>query len=388
MQTNDFHRLTFLGGRWQQNGTTIFGLTQDVIRSNRHPFITLELRRSRLNKPLEVIFSDPDTAAVLDRVVIPAGSLSTAVRTLPLFTQNVDVTVSSGGNWSSNEGFELARGFAPSNLGGLPQGPVLTLTDINDLRLSPVTKSLADLAPSVALLQISNGETLDVCTGFLIGPGLLATAAHCLRDVVEAEPQTDRSHTACRNIAVMFDYFASPGGGSQTLRPSVAHCIAIFYIDRSPRIVGVPGYPGFTQLDDTDVAVLRITVPAMSGNTHIVRAPIPLGPDPDNSVLIASVIQHPYGLPMKVASNCIVNKLPGANALISHKCSTTPGSSGSPILTYEKDHWSVTGMHTCCSDQPLLFTDSQKAVLTSLGLSNVGVRSSSIRRALNPKLER
>lgn len=144
------------------------------------------------------------------------------------------------------------------------------------------------------------------CTAFLVGPDLMATAGHCLK-----------SSTDCANTAFVFDFVAgaAPLVSERIRKDNVYYCRTLLAQTSDPY--------------GADFAVFRLDRVAAG------RRPLPLrssGYIGCNTPV--TVIGHPNGLPLKIASGGQVRRTIDADFFVVNS-DTFTGSSGSPVLNDE-----------------------------------------------------
>ena len=178
-------------------------------------------------------------------------------------------------------------------------------------QLSPIGAQdpwIRELGRSVARIRYVGDEgKLYSCTGFLVTTELMFTNQHCLATATEAD-----------SALVEFDFDQATVGEKRRVRALLAVDFGLDYaLVRLKRPLERPGL----RLDATGVAV-------GAG---------------------LAVIQHPGGRPKQVAvADCRVDRTPvtgrgGAATDFGHVCDTLGGSSGAPVLAF--DRRTVVGLH-------------------------------------------
>ena len=143
------------------------------------------------------------------------------------------------------------------------------------------------------------------CTGFLVGPDLLATAGHCIA-----------SSTDCDNAAFVFDFTEAHGLTDPTLVPTrnIYYC---HYLEVPSKVDPVTG---------VDYALVRLDRPAVG------RQPLPLRP---SGILQVgeplTIIGYPDGLPLKIAGDGFVRSSTEPGFFVTNN-DTFTGNSGSPVV--------------------------------------------------------
>lgn len=176
-------------------------------------------------------------------------------------------------------------------------------------------------------------------TGFLVGPDTVLTNWHVF-EVAKSEGKADR--LGCR-----FDYELLPDGkvqAGQLVKLQAGSCI-----DCSPysaaEATDKPDNPPPTAAE-LDYALLRLAARvgeqqvegAARGWIALPKAVLPLAAD--GPILI---VQHPQGMPMKLAMDTqAVIGLNGNGTRINYRTNTDPGSSGSPVFTMD---WDIVALH-------------------------------------------
>ena len=256
--------------------------------------------------------------------------------------------------------------LVPKPSAGVPHGLTANITPVIHYRgtIDPSRRALYDAAASVALLQIAKPTETVACTAFLVAQDAMVTAGHCVRFVMPNETTTDWQQAPCASIGILFDYVdASTSPGARA-----AHCQAVRVLPKSDAPVELLDIPSLT-LDMSDVAVLRIDPAVTRRPDGNFRQPLVSKDLRDES--LASVISYPQGDIEGVANDCEVygNVL---KALVLHRCSTAPGSSGAPVMELTQDGWRVVGVHICCDGGPIdgftrpLLIDAEKRVNLAL----------------------
>jgi hypothetical protein len=182
-------------------------------------------------------------------------------------------------------------------------------------------------------------EGTAIGTGFLVGPDTVLTNWHVF-ETANDEGKADR--LGCR-----FDYELLPDGKVQPgqlvmLQPGGC-------IDSSPysaaEATDKPDNPPPTAAE-LDYALLRLAARvgeqqvegAVRGWIPLPKAVLPL--PADGPILI---VQHPQGMPMKLAMDTqAVIGLNGNGTRINYRTNTDPGSSGSPVFSMD---WDLVALH-------------------------------------------
>ncbi len=167
-----------------------------------------------------------------------------------------------------------------------------------DLITVPLT-DLPGFAPGLCVDEPFRLQpTVGFCSGFIVGPDLIATAGHCVND------------SNCPTTAVIFDFQLTAPATPATTQLDTYYCQEV--IDR-------------ILWGDVDYAVLRVDRPIAG------RAPLCVA---SSEVVTAGeqvfVIGHPVTLPAKVADSATVGSV--TPLYLSADLDTAPGNSGSPIF--------------------------------------------------------
>ncbi|MBL4636424.1 MAG: trypsin-like peptidase domain-containing protein [Kofleriaceae bacterium] len=169
-------------------------------------------------------------------------------------------------------------------------------------------------------VRFEEQPVLSSCTGFLIGPDLLATAGHCVNE------------STCGNINIVFDYRLTSADDT-----SLDGEVLVFPADNVYTCIKVEAHdyvPGGSC--SSDYAILRLDRPVTG------RVPLQLSDaTPSRGEAVFSV-GHPSGLPTKVASDAIVRQSEGST--FRYELDLFAGNSGSPVLDAKGE---VRGIHIC-----------------------------------------
>lgn len=164
-------------------------------------------------------------------------------------------------------------------------------------------------SPVARLLLIQNYLTAS-CTGFMVSDSVMLTNYHCVRSQLE-----------CDDMKVQFNYYMTEYGriGEVTQRNCIAFDPHLTSEELDYAFIRINGNPGaqFGSIS-LDAVAGEGAGQAASGNQLL-------------------VIQHPAGLPKKIARiNCLIAQLPvdglAPESDFSHSCDTLGGSSGSPVF--------------------------------------------------------
>lgn len=209
--------------------------------------------------------------------------------------------------------------------------------------------ALARAEAQICRVERDNGVAMG--TGFLLGPGVVMTNYHVMEDVITGTVKPDR-------IGLRFDYKVLSDG--IVVNPGQVYRLdAVWDIAHSPYSnldtqvapVGVPG------TDKLDYALLRVdgtpgADPATGSRGADVMAPprgfvpIPPGTHDWNTRTDLMILQHPDGLPLKLAmrSDAVTAVLSpnGTPTRVRYVTRTEPGSSGSPCFDMQ---WNLVALH-------------------------------------------
>jgi hypothetical protein len=140
------------------------------------------------------------------------------------------------------------------------------------------------------------------CSGFLVGPDLVATAGHCVTN------QND-----CQSRSFVFDYLYETEGAEPTL-------VAADKVFACKRIVGRA-----QNALGADYAVIQLDRPVIG------RQPLPLNTTGISASSDLAVLGYPSGLPLKIATGGTVRRIGGAEYFTA-ELDTYAGNSGSAVI--------------------------------------------------------
>lgn len=232
--------------------------------------------------------------------------LSLALFTLPSFAAlfGVDDRVSIR---PGTPGYELSRSTAvavlSSNIEPTATGSFRLLVDKIDEWFCPTVRFAKQPSLSYA------------CTGFLVGPDLIATAGHCMVNTGESRNETE---TYCKSFSWLFDY-------NETLNPESVNpenhytCKRVIYAVKDERA------------PFRDYALVQLSRPVTG------RAIPKLNSAPLRSTDVFSMIGHPFGLPSKLSRNARVLKNDLSRGSFLTNLDAFEGNSGSPVFNSKNE---------------------------------------------------
>lgn len=191
----------------------------------------------------------------------------------------------------------------------------------------PLRRGAVDAAvrPWSALGRI-NAAGASYCSGVLVAPAMVLTAAHCVFDF------RNRRWWEVSDISFVAGYMR--GEWVATARAKrVIKDETVRFVDRHPTIASVPG----------DWALIELDAPIgnVAGWLSLASAsPLDVG---DLVLQVGYRRDRPYAPEMSPPCKVLEN---GAKGLIFHDCVVPEGGSGSPLLTVEAGALRVVGVHS------------------------------------------
>jgi V8-like Glu-specific endopeptidase len=226
----------------------------------------------------------------------------------------------------------------------------LTTTAPQDL--PRVRQRLFELEQQVCRVTFPIGANLVAGTGFLVGPDLIMTNYHVVEKIIEGV-------AAPKSVRALFDYKTSQDGS--TVYAGVEHALA----ENNPIEVYSAYHPNDLQerpVDDSwpsdklDFAILRLgknigekpAGPMVTDAGTVERPPrgwirFPTNPLPFSDDRRITIIQHPMGEPIKIASD-EATSWNSTMTRVRYRTNTLHGSSGSPCLNSK---WEWVALHHC-----------------------------------------
>lgn len=164
-------------------------------------------------------------------------------------------------------------------------------------------------------------QTGGFCTGFLVGPDIVATAGHC----VEFD-DIDEQDTSRNAFSVVFGFERRGGAFRSTV--SADEVFEVVHI----RGLSKPGQSPPT----ADFALLQLDRPVPSAIAEPLRLAGPAGLAVKDGTRLA-LVGHPSGLPKKLSFNGLSLAMEDGNeVLFRAQLNAFHGNSGSPVLFYDE----------------------------------------------------
>ncbi|GIF12687.1 trypsin-like serine peptidase [Actinoplanes teichomyceticus] len=184
---------------------------------------------------------------------------------------------------------------------------------------------LVRACPQVCQIDVTSGSRRSAGTGFLVGPHIVLTNYHVLRDVLDEPGSPAR-------VAFTFDLHEH--GDARFTRRAPLRLAVDWRLAASPpeeldyvlaRLDGVPGY------DELPTGERRGWL--CPSGAAIAR--------PSRGMRLV-ILQHPRGVMLKQAFGDVLG-VDGAGTRLTHRVNTMTGSSGSPC--YDVDHFRLIAVH-------------------------------------------
>jgi protease YdgD len=221
-----------------------------------------------------------------------------------------------------------AQGAAPPASAEAPRLPGVAATD----RRAPVDGSAHPWASLAKVQAVFGPGRRGSCTGALVGPALVLTAAHCLFGPGARGPVPPGS------VHVLFGYERGAHASHH-----VAESIRVGPGFEGPR-------PGAGTVSGADWALVRL--PAAGAPA---APPLPVSPEPPGAgepLALAGFGQdraHRLLADLSCRLGGTARDAAG-RALLLHDCSGPAGTSGAPLLARRGGRWEVVGVHAAAAE--------------------------------------
>jgi hypothetical protein len=365
LQTVGAPRLSFHDGHWHDGVRALGEVEQKLVSGSTFPYVVVEAFADGLTDDAEVSLMNEDGKIIDSLRVTPLTENSTVV-SIPLPFQEIRVRASMDGAGKGR--VVISRVMAPPPAGDSPNAllPMLTPASAFSQSGTPGAKELYQAARGVVLIQVAAKHEIITCSGFLVTNDLVATAAHCIQPYFDSANEKNGGgyDARCDKVGVAFEVQGRIG------TPVSIHCNDITYFSVKQQFIDVMGGSPPRFVDQADIALLRVNPSAISARP---RPPLTIG---SATTEPAYLISYPWGGIERIASACGIQS--GIGALLYHRCSTTPGSSGAPVLQWIDGKYEVVGIHVCCSNQGSIDGNTQELFHDAQGLFNVAISGAEI----------
>lgn len=167
------------------------------------------------------------------------------------------------------------------------------------------------VARAVVMLHIGPAET--TCSSVLVASDKVLTNFHCLLSSTEFLRTEKAEKPACHDIDGEFDYL------TKGQRGRTARCVAV-------------------KVDEAnDLAILTLSIDSALASD--VRSRVVKLRPPGSQPSQLTLVHYPSGLPLSYEQNCSIPKIDKTD--VEHDCTTTPGSSGSPLFDENMDLYAL-----------------------------------------------
>jgi hypothetical protein len=367
LQSVDAPHLSFHDGHWHDGVRALGEVEQKLVAGSSSPYVVVEAFADGLTDHAEIKLLNDD-GSIVDTLQFAPGTEDSTVVSIPLPFQGIRVRASMNGGGKGR--VVIARVMAPPSTGDSPHALLPGLTPASEFSQSgaPGARELYQAASGDVLIQVAAKHQIIVCSGFLVANDLVATAAHCIQPYFDSASGKDGDgyDARCNKIGVAFEVQGSFGA------PTSVHCNSIAYVSAKQQLMDVMGGSPARFVDQADIALLRID-PNAVGVMSRPRTPLSIG---KSSTQPGYLISYPWGGIERIASSCSIR--PGIGAFLYHRCSTTPGSSGAPVLQWIDGKYEVVALHVCCSNQGSINGNTNEEFHDAEGLFNVAISGTEI----------
>ena len=203
---------------------------------------------------------------------------------------------------------------------------------------------LSNIEPCVCRISSLSADKTTVGTGFLVGPDVVLTNYHVVRDVIEQRVRSDQ-------IECLFDFKRSVNGAvfpGTSVRVETNGILKSSKYSQFDVQIALASNPA---PDELDFALMRLA-------QSIDSAPIGSKAEPQTPQRVwlrlpreapnlevgapCFILQHPEGEPKKLTIGKLTDVTAGGERRVRYDANTLPGSSGSPCFT---DQLELFGLH-------------------------------------------